>query len=171
MITLDEGNLQITLPYNDVVAWKFDDQAIHGLTHRHMKAVDFAIELRDRLLLIEIKDPEHPDAPAERAANFIARFQANDIDKELVRKLRDSVLYEWACGTDKPIYYWVIVAIEGLSDVELSVRTDRLKQMLPVVDDPPARWQRHIVVDCRVFNIRSWNEALPEGYRVSRVER
>ena len=170
MITLDEGNLRITLPHDEATARKFDDAATHGLLDRHMKAVDFMVELQDRVLLIEIKDPEQPDAPADRRAQFVKKFMARDIDNDLMRKLRDSVLYEWACRTDKPIHYWVIVAIDRLTDADLLVRTDCLKQMLPVVENPPARRQRQIVVDCRVFNIRSWNEALPAGYRVSRVE-
>ena len=170
MITLDEGSLRITLPHDDATTRKFDDAATHGLLHRHMKAVDFMVELQDRLLLIEIKDPEQPDAPADRRAQFVKRFMASEIDNNLMRKLRDSVLYEWACGTDKPVHYWVIVAIDKLTDADLLVRTDCLKQMLPVIEKCPARWQRQIVADCRVFNMRSWNEALPAGYRVQRVE-
>lgn len=164
-----EGNLQVTLPHEDVRATKFDDQAAHGLLHRHMKAVDFAVELRIACCSSRSKDPEHPDAPPDRRARFVKKFMASDVDSDLMLKLRDSVLYEWACGAVKPIHYWIIVAIDRLTEAELSVRTDCLKQKLPVVERPPDRWQRRIVEDCRVFDIRTWNEALPAGYRVSRI--
>lgn len=170
MTTLLEGNLRITLPPG-ARARKFDDST-HGLLHRHMKAVDFVIELDDRMLYLEIKDPEHPKARAHRqSADFVTGLLAGDRDDELIRKFRDSLLYEWACEeVHKPIYYWVIVAIERLAAPELSSRSDDLKRKLPVVDALPHRWTRRIVEDCRVFNIRSWNEALPEGYRLERVE-
>lgn len=47
MTVLIEGNLQITIP-GAVQARKFDDGASHGLTHC-MKAVDFIVELADRI--------------------------------------------------------------------------------------------------------------------------
>ena len=169
MTSLVEGNLRITLP-RAVRARKFDDSA-HGLLHRHMKAVDFVIEMNDRLLYLEVKDPEHPRARTEQSEDFIANFLAAEIDDDLVHKFRDSLLYEWACeAVDKPIHYWVIVAIERLSAPELSGRSDDLKRKLPVAETVPKRWKRRIVEDCRVFNIRSWNEALPKGYSLERLE-
>ena len=169
MITLTEGNLRITLPHDDATARKFDDIS-HGLSHC-MKAVDFVVELGDRVLFIEIKDPGHPRARPEAREVFIKKFLAAERDEDLVRKFRDSFLYEWACGRfDKPIRYWVIVAIETLTEPDLLHRTDELKRELPVLEAAPTGWARSFADDCRVFNIRSWNEALPAGYRVSRVE-
>ena len=169
MTTLVEGNLRITLP-RGAQARKFDGST-HGLLHRHMKAVDFVIEMNDRMLYLEVKDPEQPRARTKQSEEFIAKFLAEDMDNDLVHKLRDSLLYEWACAeVNKPIYYWVIVAIERLAAPELSSRSDDLKRKLPVVEALPDRWRRRIVEDCRVFNIRSWNEALPEGYRLERVD-
>lgn len=169
MTTLVEGNLRITLP-RGARARKFDDST-HGLLHRHMKAVDFVIEMNDRMLYLEVKDPEHPKARTEQSEAFIAQFLATDMDDDLVRKFRDSLLYEWACDeVRKPIHYWVIVAIERLGAPELSSRSDDLKRKLPVAEVTPARWRRRMVEDCRVFNIRAWNEALPEGYSVQRID-
>ena len=170
MTTVVEGNLRITLP-RGARARKFDDPSTHGLLGRHMKAVDFVIEMNDRMLFLEVKDPENPEARADRRDRFISQFLAKELDSDLVRKFRDSLLYEWACGeVDKPIHYWVIVAIERLTAPALSSRSDDLKRRLPVVSAAPGRWKRQIVEDCRVFNIRSWNEALPADYQVSRVD-
>lgn len=169
MTTLVEGNLRITLP-RAARARKFDDST-HGLLHCHMKAVDFVIEMNDRMLYLEVKDPEHPKARTAQSQDFIAKFLAAGMDDDLVRKFRDSLLYEWACETvHKPIHYWVIVAIERLSAPELSSRSDDLKRKLPVAGALPKRWKRRIVEDCQVFNIRSWNEALPEDYSLERLE-
>lgn len=47
---------------------KFDGEE-HGLSHC-MKAVDFVVELDDRVLYIELKDPEHPRATEKERKNF-----------------------------------------------------------------------------------------------------
>lgn len=52
-MVLREGNLELELPPG-AKGWKFDD-AGHGLSHC-MKAVDFIVELPDRLFFVEIKD-------------------------------------------------------------------------------------------------------------------
>lgn len=51
--TLREGELQISLP-KSVQGRKFDDQT-HGLSHC-MKAVDWIIDLPDKVYLVEVKD-------------------------------------------------------------------------------------------------------------------
>ena len=54
MTTFTEDDLQVT--FNNVVhARRFDDSS-HGLSHC-MKVVDFVVELHDRYLFIEFKDP------------------------------------------------------------------------------------------------------------------
>ena len=167
MTTLTEGNLQITFPRTARVR-KFDDEALHGLSHC-MMAVDFIVEEDDRVLFIELKDPEHPRARERDRANFIDSFRAGRLEKNLKYKYRDSFLYEWASGnTGKPIHYWVIVAIEDLTDVELLSRTDALSRNLPSQGPTSGRWERLIVSGCMVFNIRTWNEHL-RGFPLSRV--
>lgn len=51
-MVLREGDLELALPPG-ATGWKFDDEAVHGLSHC-MKAVDFVIELPDCLLFVEI---------------------------------------------------------------------------------------------------------------------
>ena len=167
MTTLTEGNLQITFPPS-ARARKFDDQASHGLSHC-MKAVDFIVETDDRVLFIEIKDPEHPQSRERNRAIFIESFRSGQLDEDLKYKYRDSFLYEWASGnTGRPIHYLVIVAIEGLSDAELLTRTDALNRKLPSQGPASGRWERLIVAGCMVFNIRTWNQRLG-GFPLSRV--
>lgn len=167
MTTLSEGNLQIAFP-RTASARKFDDHLLHGLSHC-MKAVDFIVEEDDRVLFIEIKDPDHPHATEEERTRFNRRFLAGRLDEDLKYKYRDSFLYEWASGNiDKPIHYWVIIAIEGLSDAELLTRTDALKRKLPLQGPTSGTWEQRIVAGCMVFNIRTWNQRLG-GFPLSRV--
>jgi len=54
--TLREGKIEIEIEIPDALSGrKFDDRT-HGLSHC-MKAVDFIVELVDRILFIEIKEP------------------------------------------------------------------------------------------------------------------
>ena len=160
MTVFTEGGLEIT--FNNVLdARRFED---HGLTI--MKAVDFLVELPDRYLFIEFKDPEDTDAfPGN--ADPVQAFQRGEFDQDLKYKYRDSFLYEWAAGrADKPSYYYVLVALRWLSTANLTRRTAALKQALPV--GGPAEWVRSIVSDCGVFNIASWNRSFPD-YQVRRL--
>ncbi len=167
MISLEEGDLRVTLPGPGTVR-KFDAPADHGLSHC-MKAVDFVVEFERRRLFLEIKDPEHPRArPADRRA-FVGRFKSDQLDGDLVQKYRDSFLYEWACDNlKKPIHYWVLVGIDSLSDSDLLSRTDALRNKLPA-GPASERWVRPIVSQCCVFTPGSWNRTLPDGYTVTRV--
>ena len=166
MTTVTEGNLQITFPGSASVR-RFDDEASHGLSHC-MKAVDFIVDESDRVLFIELKDPEHPDARDDARGEFIASFLSGNLDKDLQYKFRDTWLYEWASGNiDKPIYYCVIVAVEKLTDADLLVRTDNLNRKLPLQGPPTTTWTP-IVTGCIVFNIRTWNKCLPR-FPLSRV--
>lgn len=156
MTTLIEGNLRMVFP-PAVTAWKFDEGASHGLSHC-MKAVDFIVEESNRMSFIEIKDPEHPRAPRENWEKFVSRFLSGKLDKDLKYKYRDTFLYQWAAGNvDKPIYYWVIVAIENLTTAALVARTNHLRRKLPVSGPPSGKWTRPIITDCMIFNIDTWN--------------
>ena len=166
MTLLTEGNLQITIPAN-VIARKFDDSASHGLTHC-MKAVDFILELSDRLLFIEVKDPDDPASKQEEREKFIGRFLTGGIDEDLRYNYRDTFLYEWASErVNKPIYYLVLVAIETLTEADLLARTDDLKRKIPVQGPTSGQWKKRIVKDLAVFNISSWNNQL-KGYPITR---
>ena len=165
MTTFTEGNLQLTIA-DAVQTRKFDDSATHGLTHC-MKAVDFIVDLADRYLFIEFKDPQNPRAHARESIRFVADFLSGSIDTELMYKYRDSFLYEWAYGRAvKPVHYLVLVAIDTLTEADLLTRTEDLKRKLPI-QGPGQQWIRPLVAGCAVFNIATWNRHLPD-YPVAR---
>ena len=82
-----EGDLEIDIP--DVVNGGRFDGASHGL-NRCMKAVDFVVELADRYLFVELKDPQHPRATEQSRGEFIEKLGAGRLDEELKYKYRDS---------------------------------------------------------------------------------
>ena len=155
-----EGSLEIT--FNNVLnARRFED---HGLTF--MKAVDFLVELPDRYLFVEFKDPDDT-GEFPRGTDPVQAFRRGELDQDLKYKYRDSFLYEWAAGrADKPLYYYVLVALRWLGTADLSRRTNSLKQSLPI--GTPLSWVRSIATDCAVFNLRTWNPTFPD-FQVRRL--
>ena len=167
MTVLAEGDLQITLPAG-ITGHKFDDGASHGLSHC-MKAVDFIVELGDRILFVEFKDPEHPAAQPKEQKKFLQKVLSGELDADLKTKYRDSFLYEWASGrASKPIYYLVLIGASSLSEAELLARTDALRRQIPTTGPGDEPWKKAFVAGCAVMNIATWNKALPD-YPVGRI--
>jgi hypothetical protein len=151
-----------------VVGRKFDDESTHGLSHC-MKAVDFIVELDDRMLFVEFKDPDNPAAKPKESTAFVRKFMSGEIDADLKAKYRDSWLYEWAEGrAKKPIYYLVLMGACALSDADLLARTDALKRQIPFSGPKDRPWKKPFVAGCAVMNLAAWNKALPQ-YPASRV--
>ena len=166
MTSFVEHDLQITFK-NVRSARKFDGSN-HGLSHC-MKAVDFIIELPDRYLYIEFKDPQHPESTDDRRQEFVEKFLSGKLDRNLKYKYRDSFLYEWASGrADKPIRYFVLVALDSLDSAALLRRTDALKRQMPLRGPNSSSWIRPIVEDCEVFNIDKWNSYFAD-YPIARL--
>ena len=166
MTVLTEGNLEITIN-GKANARKFDD-ASHGLSHC-MKSVDFIVELPDRYMFIEVKDPQAPQATGKARDKFFQKFQSGQIDEELKYKYRDSFLYEWASKrVDKPVDYLVLIALDDALQPLLLTRKDALERKLPLRGPKSRLWPRPIVRGCGVFNITSWNRHFPE-YPVRRL--
>lgn len=160
MTVLVENDLRITLPAG--VTWrKFDDETSHGLSHC-MKAMDFIVELEDRILFIEFKDPDHSEAQAKDRGAFIDKFLGGALDADLKTKYRDSWLYQWAeRRITKPIYYLVLIGAVSLSAADLLTRTDSLKRHIPLAGPGSRSWKQPFVAGCAVMNLASWNKALP----------
>jgi hypothetical protein len=160
MTELDEKDLRIRLP-DGAIGRKFDDKTTHGLSHC-MSAVDFIVEMEDRILFIEFKDPDHPSAVAKGQQKFMEEFRSGALDNKLKTKYRDSFLYEWGAGrVSKPVYYFVLIAASVLTEANLLARTDALKRQLPVLGPGEKPWKQPFVAGCAVMNIKTWNDQLP----------
>ena len=167
MTTLAEGDLQISLPAG-AVGRKFDDGATHGLSYC-MKAVDFIVELEDKILFIEFKDPDRPAAQPKDRDKFLKDFLSGCLDSDLKTKYRDSFLYEWGSGrVTKPIYYLVLIGASSLSEAALLARTDALRRQLPTLGPGDRPWKKPFVAGCGVMNIETWNKFFPQ-FPVSRL--
>ena len=170
MTVLEEGDLRLEIPEGKS-GRKFDGSQ-HGLSHC-MAAVDWIVDLGDRIWFIEVKDPDDPDAMAySKREKFLQSLSTDKYTRQLVTKFRDSFLYEWACERiDSPVDYFVIIASRSLEAAQLLPYTDQLKRTLPV--NTPVSWTRSIADRCIVFNIDTWNRQFTDYrlYRASESDR
>lgn len=156
---LQESQLEIRLP-EGVRGRRFDGNE-HKLSHC-MKAVDFIVELPDRLYFIEVKDPDQ-SADEIRRLEFAKRLGSGEIDNDLKIKFRDTWIYEWAeRRISKPVFYLVLIALEQLTAAELQARNSGLKKQLPLNGPDGRPWQKSFASGCAVFNIAAWNRSFPE---------
>jgi hypothetical protein len=145
---------------NALSGTKFDDQN-HGLSHC-MKAVDLIIETTDKVLFIEVKDPQRPQAQQKDREKFLDELKSEKlINENLVVKGRDSFLYRFAAGEvsriKKPIHYYVLIAQDTLDSAMLIQLTDKLRKAIPTSGPNNKRWQSPFIEECAVFNLKTWN--------------
>lgn len=163
---MTEGNISIDFSQS-LSAKKFDGDD-HGLSHC-MKAVDFIVELKDKIYFVEIKDPDHPNAKPNDRNEFVKKLESSELINELKYKYRDSYLYELAMKkVTKPVHYLVLICLDSLTETELTNRMDILKKDMPVDGPPRNHWPQKFVHGCIVMNLRTWNSHLPK-FPASRI--
>ncbi|GFO73329.1 hypothetical protein BJAS_P4083 [Bathymodiolus japonicus methanotrophic gill symbiont] len=153
-----EGELEFD--FGDVIdVFKFDEKNssapnYHGLSHC-MKGVDFIVEQPNVYFFVEIKDPSHSGASAERKIEFEEKALSGSLIKDLVQKYRDTFLYRWAENKlEKPIIYICLVTLESPLIPRLM---EELRRQLPEGEDGP-NWQHSIVKSAMIVNLDQWNK-------------
>ncbi len=165
---LEEGDIRIDFS-NAVSGKKFDDEN-HGLSYC-MKAVDFIVEIENKILFIEIKDPQDPQiTKMSDIEEFLKSLTSKSLfETSLKTKCRDSFLYEFSMDRiHKPIYYLVLICLDILTPAELISQTDVLKNHVPVLGPKKNPWKKRFIEDCSVFNIKTWNSKF-EKHSVTRI--
>ncbi len=156
MKTIQEGDLIFDVT-SATKAEKFDDNAIHG-TKSTMKRVDFIIEEADRVIFLEIKDPDMPGAL--RSPKFKQDFQGGNLVSELAGKYRDSLLFaRFRGGYDKPISYVVLISMTSLDDALILNRTDALRAAIPISN---RQWEQDSADTCLIFKLKAYKQAFGE---------
>ena len=113
-----------------VNAERFDDKKLHG-SRSTMKKVDFIIEENERIIFLEVKDPDIPGA--SNVEEFKRSLKDDSLIYELSGKFRDSLLFARQRGEiEKPIDYIVLISMEALDKGLLPNMIDRLSRSIPI---------------------------------------
>lgn len=137
---------------------------------RGMSLVDFVVEERGRLLLIEVKDPSQRRATAKERKSFARRMCGEElINETLVPKARDSYTFLHLMRRDgRPFVFVAVLGVANMpQDKALLVGfKDRLlKRIRQEARDP---WKRQYVADCVVVTPDTWQTAFPQYPMVRR---
>ncbi len=137
---------------------KSDLPDFHGIGEMHR--VDFIVEFDEAILFVEIKDPGNPRAQAKGLKKFHAELNNGTLSATFSAKFIDSFLYRWAEDKiTKPVFYINLVTL----DAELLPSfSDEIAKNIPPMGRTLPRWKRHLVENCQVFNIETWNENFPK---------
>lgn len=152
MRTLQEEDLIFDVT-SAVRAEKFDDDAIHG-TKSTMKRVDFIIEEEDRVIFLEVKDPDRPGAVnPEKLKNDL---QSGNLVPELAGKYRDSLLFaSLRGGYGKPINYVVLISMEHLDNALILTKSDALCSAIPLSN---RLWQEPSASSCVILKLSAYKQ-------------
>ncbi len=164
---LKEGELEFDFR-SAIKAEHFDDETSHGMSHC-MKAVDFLVEWPDSLWLVEVKDPSMrsiPDHEKERQKDiFIDKLERTVLfSQELGPKVKDSFLYLYLGDLlpDKPLSCFVLLALESLTPRDLTFSSKQLRKSSCLLGPSHSIWQNQYIEHAFVFNLKSWNNHLPQ---------
>lgn len=179
MAKFTEANLEFE--FATALEWeKFDDATTYLLSHCGMKSVDFIVELPEQIIFLEVKDPQHPHATLTAKTQFVRELRSGELIENVLRpKCLNSLLYKLATqdiNLDKPIYYYVLIAIDTLREPELSEQNARLRRKLPLVPRGgklrkkfklQGKKSPQFIEGCMIFNIATWNRTLGPPLKTS----
>lgn len=162
MTNFKEGQLEISFP-DSLNVIKFDEEV--KKKPQKMKFLDFIINDKKIITLIEIKDPSDSRAFDENRQSFLNKLKGDTlISEELVPKCRDAYIYLHLMKMDenKTFKYFVIIGVDAYptQDQALlpSFKDRLLTKILHETDQP---WKRQYIKDCAVMSIDTWNKNFP----------
>ena len=177
MTTLQERQLRFDFP-GVLRAWHLDESRKARKLAGSWCSVDFVVETKDFLLLIEVKDPGGPHVPQKERMNFVKILRTlgskdnNKARDAFLAQYRDKFLHSLAfLGIDegvpkKPLHYVIFISInESLLLIHFA---DRLKD--PGRLGPVDEWSKDF--DVSVLNFTQWNAQMPPvlpNWKVRRV--
>lgn len=149
MVILTENDLafDFSIALNAI---NFDDDALHQPST--IKRVDFIAEYADKIVFLEVKDPDIPGAANPEA--FVNKLQSGQLIAELAAKYRDTHWFRQLSGhVDKPIYYVVLLAMESLEPALLLTKQDQLQRAIPITHQ---HWSAPCAQTCIILNLAKY---------------
>lgn len=157
MNTLQEEDLIFDVT-SAVSAEKFDDNAIHG-TNSTMKRVDIILEHNDKVIFLEVKDPDMPGAA--NPDGLKQDLQGGNLIPDLAAKYRDSLLFtNFRGGYDKPIHYVVLISMASLDDALILNKIDALRTAIPVSHP---QWNGNSAASCVILKLENYKQQFGDG--------
>lgn len=124
---------------------------------------DFVVETEDKILLIEYKNANIPEARIHAAASAeYDPFQSKKFNK-IVSKYYDSLHYLRLMGKEKPIHYIFVLEYPKGDSASRKMLRNRLKRSLPFRLQERFDTGIKLIDSISVMNIAEWNEDVYYG--------
>lgn len=155
MTVLTENDLEFDFS-QAIEAIVFDDDGLHGSST--IKRVDFIAEFTDRIIFLEIKDPDNPSAANPNA--FKHKLLSGNLIPDLAGKYRDSLWFRTLSNkVNKPMHYIVLLSMASLEPALLLAKQDELKRALPIKH---ADWSVPCAQACIILNLDQYKRQFGE---------
>jgi hypothetical protein len=140
--------------------WASD--GIHDLYHTCgvdgiLSDADFAVETESKMLLIEYKNANIPEAIAHNTASTQYDPFKQDNFNKLVSKYYDSLHYLHLAGKEKPVCYVCLLEYPDSDSVSRKRLRNRLKKRLPFQMQEQFDTGVKLIESVAVVNIEEWN--------------
>ncbi len=134
-----------------------------------MSLVDFVVEERGRILLIEVKDPSQQGVPNGNMRDFIRQMQSGKlINEKLVPKARDSYSFLHLMRRDsRPFIFVAVLGLDALTGKKPNLLSLKDKLANRIRHEAREPWKRRYIDDCVVVTPDTWKNAFP-NYSLAR---
>ena len=123
--------------------------------------VDFIIENADKIIFVEYKNSNIPDASKPEA--FEEKLKDDQHYIKIARKYYDSIIYLMACENPKPFEYIYILEADIADIVNRKMIAAKIKRKLPFeLQQEDTEIKRELIRDFHVVNIDEWNHKFPD---------
>lgn len=124
-----------------------------------MKMVDFIIEEKNKVFLIEIKDRASRTASAKAHENLLKDLKSDNLVIDLVPKARDTYTYLHLMEEDEiPITYVVVLGVNGIGVKKEKLKFFKSKLVANLKKEADEPWKRSYIEDCIVVTTADWSD-------------
>ena len=126
-----------------------------------MKRVDLIFEHNDKVIFLEVKDPDMPGAV--NPDKLRQDLQGGNLIPDLAAKYRDSLLFTGLRGGyyNKPIHYIVLISMASLDDALILNKTDVLRAAIPVSHP---QWNGNsAAAACVILKLENYKQQFGDG--------
>ncbi len=160
-----EGDIELTLPDSAVKLDELPENTPDG-----MKLADFYFRHKGKSYLIELKDPSHPNAVANRKSE-LKKIKTNGLIKQsLVPKARGS--YTWLHlmkKDDLPIVFIALLGTSALPDHKALLLGFKDELLRKIENEAGTPWCRKYIKDCVVVSDSNWDKVFQSfGWKLKR---
>ena len=108
-------------------------QKADTITYHDLSSVDFIMETNDNIVLIEVKNPDHPSATTQSRKSFLDDLRSDVYPYLISDKFKNVLLCTWARGEkfEKPIWCVLLLEFGMMTKTDIAKLREKVFNRLP----------------------------------------